>query len=64
MYPAHILVADDDVVARELLAEALRKEGYVVEAFASTSSSATRMCAGYISPSLSPTQARVATQAR
>lgn len=35
MHPANILVADDDVVARELLAEALRKEGYAVEAFAS-----------------------------
>lgn len=35
MQPATILVADDDVVARELLAEALRKEGYHVEAFAS-----------------------------
>lgn len=34
MQPATILVADDDVVARELLAEALRKEGYHVEAFA------------------------------
>ncbi|CUS31240.1 sigma-54-dependent transcriptional regulator [Candidatus Nitrospira nitrificans] len=34
MRPATILVADDDVVARELLAEALRKEGYHVEAFA------------------------------
>ncbi len=35
MQPAHILVADDDVVARELLAEALKNEGYGVEAFAS-----------------------------
>jgi two-component system, NtrC family, response regulator AtoC len=35
MQPATILVADDDAVARELLAEALRKEGYHVEAFAS-----------------------------
>ncbi len=34
MQPATILVADDDAVARELLAEALRKEGYHVEAFA------------------------------
>ncbi|MCP9453647.1 MAG: sigma-54 dependent transcriptional regulator [Nitrospira sp.] len=32
---ATILVADDDAVARELLAEALRKEGYTVEAYAS-----------------------------
>ncbi len=31
---AKILVIDDDAVARELLAEALRKEGYEVEAFA------------------------------
>lgn len=30
-----ILVADDDAVARELLADALRKEGYTVEAYAS-----------------------------
>jgi two-component system response regulator AtoC len=35
MQPANILVADDDAVARELLAEALKKEGYAVEAFAS-----------------------------
>lgn len=35
MQSATILVADDDAVARELLAEALRKEGYHVEAFAS-----------------------------
>lgn len=31
--PAKILVVDDDAVARDLLAEALRKEGYDVEAF-------------------------------
>ena len=35
MHPATVLVADDDAVARELLAEALKKEGYAVEAFAS-----------------------------
>lgn len=35
MQPAKILVADDDMVARDLLAEALKKEGYAVEAFAS-----------------------------
>lgn len=35
MQPATILVADDDAVARELLVEALRKEGHHVEAFAS-----------------------------
>ena len=35
MQPAIILVVDDDAVARELLAEALKKEGYAVEAFAS-----------------------------
>lgn len=35
MQPATILVADDDAVARELLAEALRKEGHHVEAFSS-----------------------------
>jgi len=35
MQPANILVADDDAVARDLLAEALKKEGYAVEAFAS-----------------------------
>ena len=34
MQPANILVADDDAVARDLLAEALKKEGYTVEAFA------------------------------
>ncbi len=31
--PAKILVVDDDAVARDLLAEALKKEGYEVEAF-------------------------------
>ena len=35
METATILVADDDAVARELLADALRKEGYTVEAFGS-----------------------------
>lgn len=35
METATILVADDDAVARELLADALKKEGYAVEAFAS-----------------------------
>jgi two-component system, NtrC family, response regulator AtoC len=35
MQPATILVADDDAVARELLVEALRKDGHRVEAFAS-----------------------------
>ncbi len=35
MQPGNILVADDDAVARELLADALKKEGYAVEAFAS-----------------------------
>ncbi|MCP9448463.1 MAG: sigma-54 dependent transcriptional regulator [Nitrospira sp.] len=35
MQQATILVADDDAVARELLAEALRKEGYTVDAYAS-----------------------------
>jgi DNA-binding NtrC family response regulator len=34
MQPAKILVVDDDSVARELLAEALKKEGYSVEAYA------------------------------
>jgi DNA-binding NtrC family response regulator len=33
MQAAKILVADDDAVARELLAEALKREGYDVEAF-------------------------------
>ena len=33
MHPAKILVVDDDAVARELLADALKKEGYEVEAF-------------------------------
>ncbi len=35
MHPATVLVADDDAVARDLLADALKKEGYAVEAFAS-----------------------------
>jgi DNA-binding NtrC family response regulator len=35
MNAATILVVDDDAVARELLAEALKKEGYDVEAFGS-----------------------------
>jgi DNA-binding NtrC family response regulator len=35
MHTATILVADDDAVARELLADALKQEGYVVEAFSS-----------------------------
>lgn len=35
MHTAKILVVDDDGVARELLADALKKEGYEVEAFSS-----------------------------
>jgi len=35
MHQATILVADDDAVARELLADALKQEGYAVESFAS-----------------------------
>src|SRR5512147_183941 len=35
MHTATILVADDDAVARELLADALKQEGYAVEAFSS-----------------------------
>ena len=35
MHVAKILVVDDDTVARELLAEALKKEGYDVEAYRS-----------------------------
>jgi len=35
MQAAKILVVDDDGVARDLLAEALKKEGYEVEAYAS-----------------------------
>jgi CheY-like chemotaxis protein len=34
MHPATILVADDDAVARELLAEALGEEYYQVAVFA------------------------------
>jgi len=34
MAAAKILVVDDDAVARELLADALKKDGYDVEAFA------------------------------
>ena len=33
MHTAKILVVDDDAIARELLADALKKEGYEVEAF-------------------------------
>jgi two-component system, NtrC family, response regulator AtoC len=35
MHAAKILVVDDDAVARDLLAESLKKEGYEVEAYAS-----------------------------
>ncbi len=35
MHTAKILVVDDDAVARDLLADALKKEGYDVEAFSS-----------------------------
>lgn len=35
MLPAKVVVVDDDAVARDLLADALKKEGYEVEAFAS-----------------------------
>ena len=35
MQVAKILVVDDDAVARDLLAEALKKEGYSVEAYGS-----------------------------
>jgi two-component system, NtrC family, response regulator AtoC len=35
MQAAKILVVDDDSVARDLLAEALKKEGYIVEAYGS-----------------------------
>src|SRR5688572_4663514 len=42
MQAAKILVVDDDAVARELLAEALKKEGYDVEAFGSGESAIAR----------------------
>ncbi|HEX5645799.1 MAG TPA: response regulator, partial [Nitrospira sp.] len=48
MQPATILVADDDAVARELLAEALKKEGYAVEAFASGEEAIARGCQGHV----------------
>ena len=35
MQSAKILVVDDDAVARDLLADALKKEGYSVEAYGS-----------------------------
>lgn len=35
MHTSKILVVDDDAVARDLLADALKKEGYEVEAYAS-----------------------------
>ena len=42
MAAAKILVVDDDAVARELLADALKKEGYDVEAFANGADAITR----------------------
>ncbi|MBM4137942.1 MAG: sigma-54-dependent Fis family transcriptional regulator [Nitrospira sp.] len=48
MHPATILVADDDAVARALLAEALKKEGYAVEAFASGEETIARGCQGHV----------------
>jgi DNA-binding NtrC family response regulator len=42
MQAAKILVVDDDAVARELLAEALKKEGYDVEAFGSGEAASAR----------------------
>ncbi|HSN03680.1 MAG TPA: sigma-54 dependent transcriptional regulator [Nitrospira sp.] len=42
MAAAKILVVDDDAVARDLLADALKKEGYDVEAFANGADAITR----------------------
>src|SRR5689334_22483976 len=42
MQAAKILVVDDDSVARDLLAEALKKEGYIVEAYGSGEEAITR----------------------
>ncbi|HEY5627033.1 MAG TPA: response regulator, partial [Nitrospira sp.] len=48
MKPAKILVVDDDAVARELLAEALKKEGYDVELFASGEEAIARSRDGHV----------------
>ena len=48
MNPANILVVDDDAVARELLAEALKKEGYDVELFASGEEAIARGREGHV----------------
>ncbi len=48
MQPAKILVVDDDAVARELLAEALEKEGYDVELFASGEEAIARSLEGHV----------------
>ncbi len=48
MHPATVLVADDDAVARDLLADALKKEGYAVEAFASGEEVIARGRAGHV----------------
>jgi two-component system, NtrC family, response regulator AtoC len=48
MQAAKILVVDDDAVARELLTEALKKEGYSVEAFASGEEAIARGREGHV----------------
>ena len=50
MQAAKILVVDDDSVARDLLAEALKKEGYTVEAYGSGEEAIARGREGRVDP--------------